>query len=475
MIIDPFTIPQAVGATPQKGNNVLTLYELNAHIRSIVRHELRPHYWVAAELSEVRVASNGHCYVEFVQKDETGRSLIAKARGTIWQHTYRNIAARFQQVTGKKLTAGMKILAQVSADFHELYGFSLSVSDIDPTYTLGDMERQRREIIEQLKADGIIDLNKELRLPAVVSRIAVISSATAAGYGDFCNQLEQSGYPFRIQLFPAIMQGDNVESSIVAALDEIAEQANEWDTVVIIRGGGSTTDLSGFDSYLLASVVAQFPLPILTGIGHERDDTIVDLVAHLRLKTPTAVAAFLIERRRNEESRLSDLETRMTHSISNIINAEQSRLDRLQHQFALSANRQSILMRQRFERNVHRYEKASARYFSHERQALMLTQARFEARTEQLIREQQHRIDLVMPRLTTATERWLAAKRHQLDIMQKSIQLASPDRILALGFSITLKNGRTVRNASQLTEGDIITTRFAQGTITSTVGQHNKE
>lgn len=474
MIVDPFIVPQSAHPAPRGGGEPLSLYELNSQIRSVLRRQLQSRYWVAAELSEVRVASNGHCYVEFIQKDETGGSLIAKARGTIWQRNFLPIADRFRRVTGKSIAAGMKVLAEVSVEFHELYGFSLSVSDIDPAYTLGDLERHRREIVEQLKADGIIELNKELRLPTLVRRVAVISSATAAGYGDFCNQLEQSGYPFHIQLFSATMQGDNVESSVVAALDEIALNADDWDVVVIIRGGGATTDLSGFDSYLLASVVAQFPLPVLTGIGHERDDTIVDLVAHLRLKTPTAVAAFLIEQRSGEAARLSDFEARIARCAANTLNAEHARLEKLSHRLTLAVSREREQTRRQFESLVHRFEKASAGFFSQERQSLMLSAARLEARSEQILRERQHALALCMPRLAVAVDRRLVAEHHRLDMLQKSVQLASPDRILALGFSITQKDGRVVRDASTLQEGDVITTRFSQGSVEATISRTEK-
>ena len=260
-------------------------------VHAVLQHTLPDTYWLAAEVGEMRVASNGHCYLEFVQKDEVGGTLLAKARGHIWRQGYVNISAQFRRATGQDLRAGLNVLAEVEVTFHELYGYSLRVVNIDPTYTLGDLAAQRQAIIRQLEADGVINLNKEIPLPRLIRRVAVISSATAAGYGDFCRQLEQSGYGFELQLFPAVMQGDGVEQSVIAALDRIAAEPGRWDVAVIIRGGGSSLDLHGFDTYLLAANVAQFPLPVLSGIGHERDDTLVDLVAHTRLKTPTAVAA----------------------------------------------------------------------------------------------------------------------------------------------------------------------------------------
>ena len=265
----------------------LSLYELNGLVKRSIRSCLPDTYWVQAELSDVRTNYSGHCYLEFVQKDAGGNNLIAKARGTIWSNIFKMLKPYFEQETGQAFTSGIKVLVEVSVEFHELYGFSLTVLDIDPTYTVGDMERKRREILRQLEEEGVIDLNKELEMPMLPQRVAVISSATAAGYGDFCNQLTNNprGYGFRTELFPAIMQGERVEESVIAALDAIYERMEEFDVVVIIRGGGATSDLSGFDTYALAANCAQFPLPIITGIGHERDDTVIDKVAHTRVQT----------------------------------------------------------------------------------------------------------------------------------------------------------------------------------------------
>ena len=233
----------------------LSLYELNGLVKRSIRSCLPDTYWVQAELSDVRSNYSGHCYLEFIQKDASGNNLIAKARGTIWSNIYKMLKPYFEQETGQAFTSGIKVLVQVSVEFHELYGYSLTVLDIDPTYTVGDMERKRREILRQLEEEGVIDLNKELEMPMLPQRIAVISSATAAGYGDFCNQLANNprGYGFRTELFPAIMQGERVEESILSALDAINNRLEEFDVVVIIRGGGATSDLSGFDTYLLAA------------------------------------------------------------------------------------------------------------------------------------------------------------------------------------------------------------------------------
>lgn len=274
----------------------LSLYDLNALVRRSLEQCLPDEYWVQAELSDVRTNSTGHCYLEFIQKDSRSNNLIAKARGTIWANVYRLLKPYFEESTGQAFVSGIKVLVQVTVSFHELYGYSLTVQDIDPTYTLGDMARRRREILKQLEEEGVLTLNKELEMPVLPQRIAVVSSPTAAGYGDFCHQLKNNsrGFFFHTELFPALMQGDRVEESVLSALDAILNRQEDFDAVVIIRGGGATSDLSGFDTYLLAAACAQFPLPIITGIGHERDDTVLDSVAHTRVKTPTAAAEYLI-------------------------------------------------------------------------------------------------------------------------------------------------------------------------------------
>ena len=309
----------------------LSLHELNGLVRRSIRACMPDTFWVQAELSDVRSNYSGHCYLEFVQKDAAGNNLIAKARGTIWSNIYKMLKPYFEQETGQAFTSGIKVLVQVSVEFHELYGYSLTVLDIDPTYTVGDMERKRREILRQLEEEGVIDLNKELEMPMLPQRIAVISSATAAGYGDFCNQLMNNsrGYGFYTELFPAIMQGERVEETVLAALDAINARVEEFDAVVIIRGGGATSDLSGFDTYLLAASCAQFPLPIITGIGHERDDTVIDKVAHTRVKTPTAAAEFLIAKMDACADVLDDLSSRLMQGVQNRLLWEFRRIDGL--------------------------------------------------------------------------------------------------------------------------------------------------
>lgn len=322
--------------------DALSLYDLNALVRRSLEQCLPDEYWVQAELSEVRThPATGHCYVEFVQKDPRGNNLVAKARGVIWSNVFRLLRPYFEESTGQAFEAGIKVLVQVSVSFHELYGFNLTVHDIDPTYTLGDMARRRREILKQLEDEGVLTLNKELPMPVLPRRVAVISSPTAAGYGDFRHQLEHNprGYAFQVTLFAAAMQGDRVEASILEALDAINSRVEQFDVVVIIRGGGATSDLSCFDTYLLAAACAQFPLPIITGIGHERDDTVLDSVAHVRVKTPTAAAEYLIARMDEAADRLNDLVVRLHEGVTARLEQERRCLYQCRNRIPASAVR----------------------------------------------------------------------------------------------------------------------------------------
>lgn len=471
-MIDPFapTYPPLPDDTAEtRVQHALSLFELNSMVRAMLQHTMGDCYWVAAEVSEMRTVSNGHCYLEFVQKDANSGSLVAKARANIWRSDYVRISSSFERATGQRLTSGIKVMAFVSVKFHELYGFSLNVLDIDPTYTLGDLAQRRQQIIKQLEEDGVLELNKELPLPRVIRNVAVISSPTAAGYGDFCNQMEQSGFQFHIQLFAATMQGDHVEQSVIAALDDIAHHAEQWDVVVIIRGGGATTDLNGFDSYLLAANVAQFPLPVLTGIGHERDDTIVDLVAHTRLKTPTAVAAFLIDTRGNETLMLQALQERLIKAVEARLQLESSRLDVLTQRRTYSISRQVDMQRQHFNTLSHRFEMASSRYVSKQREKVLRLASRMDVLTQMHIQRQQAQLQHYPQRLQQAVERWFMQAHHRHEILEHSLHLAGPDRILAMGFSITTANGKAVRNANELKAGDELVTRFSKGSVHSIV------
>lgn len=403
----------------------LSLYELNRLIRLTLNECMADAYWVQAELSEVREAYNGHCYIELVQKAERGNTLLAKARGNIWANIYKMLKPYFESETGQCFTAGIKVLLQVTVEYHEQYGLSLTVHDIDPTYTLGDMARRRREILMQLETEGVLTLNKELPMPLLPQRVAVVSAAGAAGYGDFSDQLLHNpyGFAFYPKLFPAVMQGDRVEASIIAALDKIAAERDDWDVVVIIRGGGATSDLSGFDTYPLAANCAQFPLPVITGIGHERDDTVLDMIAHTRVKTPTAAAEFLVAQLVDAADMLEQLVTTLTHGVNERMRREETRLTQL-------ATRLPSLF--------------------------ALTHAR-----------QLHRIEQLENRMRAALQQTIVNQTHRLALLEKVLEGASPQLILQRGYSITRCDGKVVRDVASLPQGAVLTTQFADGEVKS--------
>ena len=405
----------------------LSLYDLNALVRRSLEQCLPDVYWVQAELSDVRTNSTGQCYLEFIQNDSRSNNLIAKARGTIWANVYRLLKPYFEESTGQAFVSGIKVLVQVTVSFHELYGYSLTVQDIDPTYTLGDMARRRREILKQLEEEGVLTLNKELEMPVLPQRIAVVSSPTAAGYGDFCHQLKNNsrGFFFHTELFPALMQGDRVEESVLSALDAILNRQEDFDAVVIIRGGGATSDLSGFDTYLLAAACAQFPLPIITGIGHERDDTVLDSVAHTRVKTPTAAAEYLINCMDLVADELEVLISQLHESVRSRLTEEHRKL---------------ISYRNRI-------PSAVVRRVSDAKLALLTT-----------------RKDISL-----AVQTSLSRQRHRLELLQQRLADASPEKMLARGYSITLKDGKVVKNAAMLNEEDEIITRFYRGEVASVI------
>lgn len=407
----------------------LSLYALNSLIRRSLEKCFPAEYWIQTELSEVHVNANGHCYLEFVQKDPHSNALMAKARGVVWSNVFKLLRPYFEETTGQPFAAGIKVLVQVTVSFHELYGYSLTVQDIDPTYTLGDMARRRKEILARLENEGVLTLNKELEMPVLPCRVAVISSATAAGYGDFCHQLEHNpqGYYFQVELFTAVMQGEQVEASILAALDRINARADDFDVVVIIRGGGATSDLSGFDTYLLAAACAQFPLPLITGIGHERDDTVLDLVAHTRVKTPTAAAEYLIACMDRAAGQLERLTVRLRDVVTT----------------RLSNERRTLAAYTR------RIPSVAMRYLS-EAQLSLLT---------------------LRKDMMKAASSLLFRHHHRLDLWQQRLADASPEKQLARGYSITLKDGRAVTDASRLHEGDELVTRFYRGKTVSVVGK----
>lgn len=379
-----------------------SLSELCDCIDDALTTELNSTYWVRAEIASLSV--RGHCYMEVVEK-ANNHSIAAKMRATCWQHTYNLLAPYFEAETGQALSVGMQVLLEVEVIFHAVYGMSLNIVGIDPRFTIGDLAKQRQATIQQLKNDGVMDMQRNLPLPSLLKRIAVISSNDAAGYGDFCHQLKNNnnGLHFHVQLFPALMQGEQSPASIIQSLQQIADDMNSWDLVVIVRGGGATTDLRNFDNYELASHCAQFPLPIIAGIGHTRDISIVDMVVHTSVKTPTAAAEWIVGRMVMQAERINELNERLKNAVKQSIFGQQQRLGNL------------------------------------------LQSLRF------------------------ITQQRLYKQRTQLDLWQKTIQIHSPERIYRMGYSLTTMNGKVVKSIHDVKKGQYIQTHTADGTIESIV------
>lgn len=426
----------------------LSLFELNSLVADVINTTMSRSYWVEAELSEVR-ENRGHCYMELIEKNENSNVPIARASAKCWSNIWSAIKPYFIRITGQQIRAGIKVMLQVHAQFHPQYGFSWIVDDINPEYTMGDMMRKRQEIIRQLKEEGVYDLQKELNLPLFAQRIAVISSATAAGYGDFCNQLENNelGLYFHVELFPAIMQGDNVESSIIASLNHINNREEEFDCVVIIRGGGATADLSGFDTLGLAENVANFPLPIITGIGHERDESILDMVSYRRVKTPTAAAAYLINHLTSTLIRVENAQSTIIDYVKKALEIENMRIKHIGAQipvlFSIVRTKQEARLESLFQRLF--------------------------TASKELMKQSDFLLLSLQQRVQPAVRGRLSSEHHRLDVLEHRARLLDPTLLLKCGYSITLHNGKAIHNANDLKIGDTITTLLEIGQIESKV------
>ncbi|MBE6213243.1 MAG: exodeoxyribonuclease VII large subunit [Rikenellaceae bacterium] len=403
----------------------ITLSELQRRIKTAIEEAMPLPVWIVAEISEVKVNRTGHCYMELVEKPTDNHTAntqpVAQARAVIWRQQWAMLSAYFRAATGSDLMAGMKILAKVIVSYHELYGLSLQITDLDASYTLGEAERQKQLTIEQLKADGVWDMNREVDMPLLVQRVAVVSSATAAGYRDFCNELREGGYALRIELFEAMMQGAAAEESICGVLDEIASRSDEFDAVVIIRGGGSVSDLGCFNSYRLCSYVAQFPLPVLTGIGHDKDVSVADMVANTPLKTPTAVAGWLTDRMARHEAWLDESLNRL-HDMALATTANQHlRIERLASELTQSHNR--------------------------------------------IYERQLSKLALWSEQLGLLTDRIIAAERLRLQSAAEVVEARKPQNILRMGFAIVRLGDKVLHSADGISVGDSLAIELADGRV----------
>ncbi len=471
----------------------LTLTELNQQIKGAIDELFLESIWIVAEIGEFKVNRTGHCYLELIDKPNENSDISARARATIWSWQFRFIKPYFETATGQTLAAGLKVLVAAKVQFHEVYGLSLNITDIDPNYTLGDLARKKAEIIEQLKSDGIFEMNKELILPEIPSKIAIISSPTAAGYEDFLNQLNNNanGYQFYTKLFPAAMQGNETTPSIINALDLIYSYEDLFDVVVVIRGGGSQMDLASFDNYDLAAHICQFPIPVLTGIGHEKDESIADMVAFKKLKTPTAVAEFLIECFDDRRDEIETLQYEFSNLIQKRLTAEaehykqlsrlfkpilKGRIDQLQNQLIQYSKSIKPITFELLEKRKYRIESFEKQlqyetksYVSNQFFALkrIIRQSEFAgklvlSKAEQTLIEKQHELEI-------ATSKYIQTKSAKLQWLEKNNELVKPDNILKRGFSITTQNGKAIKNAKDIDASLPIETILNKGKFISKI------
>lgn len=448
----------------------MTLSEFQQMIGNTLRsNPMLSGAWVMAELSDVRL-SGGHCYMELIEKDERGATR-AKLRAMIWSNTLLPLRRKFYQETGSDIITGLKVMVRGSANHHPVYGLSFIISDIDPSYTLGDLERLRREIIERLRREGKLDLNHQLPFPVAPQRVAVISAEGAAGYGDFINQIDNNpdGFKFYHHLFPSVMQGTRTSESVRAALGLVEETVSMWDCVLIIRGGGSTSDLNGFDDYALAERVATFPLPVVMGIGHERDRTVLDDIACVRCKTPTAVAAFLIDTTRSFYAGICDRVKRIAQYSDDALRGEQQRLAAAEALLPTRAKNCLLRAGKRLDEAAHAVERGVNRRLEHENLAIARLSHRIEMAAARRTDMAENALRLLRARLETDLKNVTVKPAMRLKNAEAMLRVLSPANTLSRGYSITRVNGRAVRDASALCPGDVISTTLASGTLESTV------
>ena len=471
----------------------VSLSELQRQVKGKLEDLFSLPVWVKAEISEMTINRSGHCYLDLVETEEGTDTVVARCRATIWSYTFRMLKPYFETTTGQVFTEGLKVLLQAKVEYHEVYGFSLNIRDIDPVYTLGDMARQRREIIHRLEEAGVLEMNKELELPLVPQRIAVISSPTAAGLQDFLNQLHnnQHQFIFYTKLFPSVMQGMEAPRSITAALEQIFQYEELFDAVVIIRGGGAQIDLACFDNYDLAFNVAQFPLPVITGIGHDKDDTVIDLVAHTRMKTPTAVAEFLISGALQFSQQLNDLEKQFTVSVNDKLENNQDRLTDAADQLSLLVNQ--LIVKQTNRLNIDRIQLAnhSERFLKKQFSELKGLTTNTKNKISIYVARQTHLLDQSGNQLNytfrgqivknknlliqfqqllkiRAVETIRAENKNLLQITDK-LRLVDPQNILKRGYSLTMMNGKILKSLQMVKVGDLLETRLSDGSIESKV------
>lgn len=445
----------------------LSLYDLLHNVKAELKSVFASSVWVVAEIMECGLNRNGHCYLELVEKDQASDKIVAKAKATIWAGVSSRLLPYFESVTGESLHTGMKVLVRVTVEMSEVYGFSLNILDIDAQYTLGDIAQQRARVIAQLTADGVIDMNKQLELPIVIQRVAVISSATAAGWGDFKNQIESNDhkYAFHLDLFPALMQGDGASASIIDALNQIFARIDEFDVVAILRGGGSKSDLSCFDQYELAYNVAQFPLPVITGIGHERDDSVLDLVANVRLKTPTAIATYLIDRMADFENNIDERFGYVIDLARQYLDSNVQCLERATQRFVLGAQNVVNMQSQRLANVEVVAKSALCRFFDYQQMRISSYKQKIGLLPKITVNAEMSRMVQLNQRLDMSLKGYLDSRQKQLEKLETINRQLDPQNVLKRGYAIVSSAGKPVKSASQVKPGDELTIQVADGRI----------
>ncbi|MFO7574053.1 MAG: exodeoxyribonuclease VII large subunit [Bacteroidales bacterium] len=455
----------------------LSLTALQLLIRDSIVLAMPGSYWVTAEIAELKENYAGHCYLELVEKDQKTDNVKTRIRATIWSARYRMLKPRFEMATGTLFAAGMKVLLKVTVDYHELYGLSLNISDVDPAYTMGEMAIRRNEIIKRLKEEGVLGMNQEMEFPILPQRIAVISSASSAGYTDFCNQLAGNpyGYRFASELFNSPMQGEETEQGIVRALDQISGRLDEFDLVAILRGGGSTTDLQWFDNYSIAFHITQFPLPVITGIGHEKDISVTDMVAWKSLKTPTAAASFLIESMNETDTILKDKDGALRSLAKELLREYSSMTSEYARRIIPSASGIVSQLRREIASVAMKLSGGTSGYIRNAGIRIAVSISELRKNSRYLSNETAARLIREATELKSGSLRLIARNREDINARDIQIKLADPVNILKKGFTITEMKGMTVRNSEQLEIGDVITTRFHDGIVESSVTVNQKE
>jgi len=470
-----------------------SLFELQTQVKSSLDDLFPLPIWVVAEISEMTVNRSGHCYLELVETQAGSDSVLARCRATIWSFTFRMLKPYFETTTGQPFSEGIKVLLQAKIEYHEVYGFSLNIRDIDPVYTLGDLARQRRDIIRRLEEDGVFEMNKELEMPLVPQKIAVISSPTAAGLQDFLDQLHNNPHQFVFytRLFPALMQGNEAPRSIMNALEQIYEYEEWFDVVVIIRGGGAQLDLVCFDQYELAFHVAQFPLPVITGIGHDKDDTVVDLVAHTRMKTPTAVAEFLISGALRFSQELAEIEKQFSNLVTEQLEDHKDRLNNSADQLNHLITKLITHHQNRLQISKIQVENLSQIFLKKNESQLKQLSVAAKNETSRFVTKQNHLLDFSGNKLSFVFKGQLLKNKNQLEqfehlvkiqaqeliraekknltAMAEKLRLVDPMNVLKRGYSLTLVDGKIVKSVRQIVVGAKLETHLSDCIAESTV------